>query len=32
MGRLLWGVVIVREVREFREFKEGAVLYGRLNP
>ena len=30
----LWGegVVIVREVREIREFKEEAVLYGRPIP
>ena len=31
---LSWGegVVIVREFREIREFREEAVLYGRPNP
>ena len=32
VGCLRWCVVIVKEFREIREFKEEAVLYGRPNP
>ena len=34
VGRALWEgrYMLTREVKEFREFKEEAVLYGRLTP